>query len=323
MAAKSKKQTVSLENRNTVAKVLTNPMVLVLLITAGGVVLAGKFWADYRKSLQGDARFSVSIQQVVLTPKPAWVQSDLQQAFFSKFQWEGRSLLDENLVVDIAEHVQRQPWVEKVLKVQKAINGVQVKVVYRQPVAMVELPPDFLMPVDRNGVVLDSREFTMEQSDKFLRISIRDLPKSDLLLGQAWPDGRVPDAAVLAGVLQANAWQSQVRGIYGFSRPVVNGPMAGDSLNATQDRAALDTEFLLSTVNRNEIIWGHAIGKETSGEAPAAEKIAGLRTFLQQNGPIDQWHQLPTSSGNVLDLRTGKLVLLKTSLTARNIPGRY
>lgn len=297
----------SVENRHALTSVLTNPMILVLVITAGGVVLSAKFWSDFREGMRGEARFAVGPDQVQLTAQPDWIRSDFQRQALGGFDWQNRSLLDHQLVTDVGVHLENQLWVRQVQRVQKHPGGLTVDLDYRRPVGMVELSTNQLYPVDTEGVVLDSGEFSPNQTHHYLRLSIAGLPQSRPPLGQPWPDLRVVEASKIADALTRADCELGVMGVYGIRRPA-----------GTQDAA---TEYRLWTARRNEIIWGHASGQETAGEAGVGQKIAALVDAIQRNGPIDDWSQLRLPEGNVLDLRSGKLVLLQ-STAACVIPKR-
>ena len=61
-----------------------------------------------------------------------------------------------------------------------------------------------------------------------------------------------------------------------------------------------------------EVRWGRAPGRESTGEASAAEKVAGLQQYVSQNGRLDR---LPPTT--IIDLRPAagtSVVDEKTSL---------
>lgn len=318
-------------------------MLLVLLITAGGVVLASKFWSDYRQSLRSDRRFAISADHVVLTPTPGWIKRDFREQALSGFDWPSYSLLDENLVADVAKHLQQQGWVEQIIRVQKTGGGLAVDLNFRQPIAMVQISNRDLMPIDTQGVVLDSAEFSQEQASQLLRIAIRDLQVPALMIGKPWPDLSVQQAAAIGKQLASSSVETQIAGIYAFELPSeagINRPIASQiaagpnnlalsqpadpSLERDKSQTRLaNTEFRLWTVQRNEIIWGHASGFESQGEVSASQKMAALEEFIKRNGPIDGLAALKNGGGNVLDLRSGKLLQLPAARAAAVIPILY
>lgn len=303
--SKKKKTRTTVENRNALTSFVTNPMILVLLITAGGVILAAKFWSDYRTTLRGDQQFAIDPDKVTMTAQPDWIHSDFRQTALSGFDWQNRSLLDATLVKDLGQHLQKQLWVEQVTKVQKDPTGLQVDLQFRRPVAMVELQENKLFPVDRNGVVLDGREFSLNQSQYFLRISIAGISQQTPPLGAVWTDPRVVQASAIAEAVLNTGVDMGIVGIYGHSN------RRQLQLGANQQQEQLDTEFRFWTAERNEIIWGHAIGSETAGEANAIQKLSALIEITKRNGKVDQLQQLLMPNENVLDLRSGKLVQLQ------------
>lgn len=299
---KRKNKRTTVENRNTLTAIVTNPMVLVLVITAGAVLLAAKFWSDQRDRLRGEPEFAVGPDKIQLTAQPEWIRSDFREAALQDFDWQNRSLLDSNLVADLGQHLQQQLWIRQVTRVQKQPQVVTVDVQFRRPVAMVELRGKELYPVDTEGVVLDSDEFSPSQLGQYLRIAIAGLPTNRPFQGKTWPDARVVEASQIADLLTQAGIDLGVVGIYGISRQSVTGSPA-------PSERKLETEYRLWTANNNEIIWGHAVGAETAGEASALQKMSALTEVTQRHGPIDQLQELLLPKGNVLDLRGGKLEL--------------
>jgi hypothetical protein len=47
-----------------------------------------------------------------------------------------------------------------------------------------------------------------------------------------------------------------------------------------------------------EVLFGHAPGQEVDGEAAAAQKVARLKMYLNQQGPLDR-----LAANTVIDLR--------------------
>ena len=148
---KAKAKRNSIENRNALATVLTNPMVLVLVVTIGCVVLAAKFWSDYRTTLRDDPRFGIGPDRITMTAQPTWIRSDFRRTALEGFDWHNRSLLDQELVQEVGQHLEQQLWVRKVVRVEKYPTGLNAEIVYRRPVAMVELATKDLYPVDGDG----------------------------------------------------------------------------------------------------------------------------------------------------------------------------
>jgi hypothetical protein len=313
------------------ARIVANPLVLILVITAGGLALAGRFWSSYRETLLADPRFRLQTESIQVTAPPEWLPPSEHQQWIRSLGWEGRSLLQPSLVSDVANGLRQDPWVEEVVSVRKSPAGLQVEVRYGRPL-LVELPQGKILPVNARGHVLDTQSLRLEAAPNLLRIAVRDLVAEPLKLGELWPDPRVVRAAELGRHLASCQEAVQLAGIYVHDLPVPGraGVPARDNLardNLARDNPAQDNgraiQFRLWTKGRNEIIWGNPIGQEEREEAPWEQKLAGLEEFVRRHGPIDRWDQLPNRQGNVLDLRSGQLVLLKNAKLAWEPPAGY
>jgi len=298
------------------AKFIANPLVLILVITAGGLALAGRFWSSYRDALVGDPRFQLRADGIQMNEPPAWLSSAAHRQWLESLGWEGQSLLQPSLVADVAGQLQRDPWVEEVLRVRKTPVGLQIEVRYGQPL-LVELPGGKILPINPRGCVLDGRDLSLESTESFLRIAVRDLVGTPLKIGEPWPDDRVVLAAELGRHLARSGESTRIAGIYAHDWPVVAGAAAP---GRASERVI---EFRLWTRGRNEIIWGSPIGRESATEAGWEQKLRGLVDFVRRHGAIDQWSGLPAGQGNVLDLRSGELVLLRNAKLAFESPPEY
>lgn len=286
------------------SKYIANPLVLILVITAGGLMLAGKFWSQYRLSLQNDPAYHVRPDQVRITDAPAWLPAQSQNQLLADLDLAGRSLLDPELVPATVAALQQHPWVEEVVSVRKSLAGLQAEIRFRRPL-LIELPDRQVMAINTTGVVLADQGLDRQGARQLLRIAVQDLVKEPLRAGAPWPDQRVLWAAELAADLHNRQETLGLAGIYargGSPTLIAAGPIAAPPA---------PVEFFLWTTGRNEIIWGARPGEEVAGEATAAAKLQALDRFVQEHGPLDRYPPLPQSRGNVFDLRTGQVVLLQ------------
>jgi hypothetical protein len=160
---------------------------------------------------------------------------------------------------------------------------VTVELRYRRPAAMVEVPGG-LFPVDEEGVLLPSTDFTAVEARKYPRlVGIDSQPLGPV--GTPWQDRSVVEAARIAVALR-EVWD-ELR-LHSLRRV----PVAGSELTAPQ------YEYELITQNGTTIPWGRAPGGEQSTEAPLAEKIARLKQYAIDYGGLDE-----SARRNDLDLR--------------------
>jgi hypothetical protein len=304
---------------------VANPLVLILIITAGGLLLAGKFWDRYRATLQAEPTFALSTDKIQLTATPVWLPAGTEQRILhlvtkanSNANLTSPSLLSPNLVSEVAKLLQQDPWIDQVLEVRKKPTHLEVQVVYGKPL-LLELPQQKVVLINPRGEPMGTSELSAEVTEKALRVAARDLVQSPIQFGQPWPDRRVILSAELARLLGPVQESGGLAGIYSYY--LAEAP-AGPG-TASTPALQRPVEFRLWTLGRNEIIWGSPVGQELTGEATAAQKITGLVQFVRVHGPIDQGRDLPAARGNVLDLRSGELVLVKNAKQASEFAGSY
>jgi hypothetical protein len=147
---------------------------------------------------------------------------------------------------------------------------------------MVEVP-DGLFPVDAQGVLLPSGDFTAAEARNYPRIA--GVPGQPLgLVGSPWNDAIVTAAAKIADELTP-IWKDL--GLYQI-RP----------LAAPQQTHTANGDFELVTRNGLTITWGSAPGHEQPGEPTTSEKIARLRKRLAKSGSVGE--------ATITDLRLAK-----------------
>lgn len=219
--------------------------------------------------------YQLRVENIQVTEIPQWVPKGLITEVAPKAGLTpSRSVLDERLTADIADAFRQHPWIEKVIKVSKRVPAhVIVELVYRRPVAMVEVPTG-LLPVDGLGVLLPPTAFTPEDAQRYPLIT---QPKSSPAgaVGKAWGDPQVVAAARLAAALLPH-WQD-------FRLAAIEIP-AGVDLRAPQEELV----FQLLTQGGSRIVWGRAPGVIYPLELSADQKIGRLEECLTRFGGFDQ-----------------------------------
>jgi hypothetical protein len=155
--------------------------------------------------------------------------------------------------------------------------------VYRQPVAMVEVPGG-LYPVDASGVLLPSDDFSPADARAYPRVAgVESTPLG--MAGAAWGDPVVAGAAKIADGLAPIWTESRLHAIRWVK------PTAGSNPSAP---AAYD----LLTGAGTTIHWGVAPGNEPTGEPSLDQKAARLKILITQYGNLDA-----AAAATNLDLR--------------------
>ncbi len=234
-------------------------------------------WQDVRGRVLAEQQYVLDSQQIAVTPsQPAWIHSDIRNDVVHQAGLDGPlSLVDPQLTVKMADAFAAHPWVARVERVSKHFPAsLHVVVSYRRPVAIVEVDDGAGgLPVDANGVLLPTREFTPDAASAYPRIGeIHNKPAGSV--GSSWGDSRVVGAAQVAAAL-LDDWKS-----LGLFRIVPGERKPG--------RRGVEYTYLLTTHSGTTIQWGRSPATEVPGEVPAVEKIAQLKRYAAQNhGSLD------------------------------------
>lgn len=280
------------------ALVATRPgrLGLLALAIAGSLAGAGAFaWRHVDDYVLTGPQYRLSPEQVFITPTPDWIRTDIKAEVLRDASLDnGPSILEAELVERVASAFAMHPWVAQVERVTKHHPArVDVRLVYRRPVAMVEVPGG-LYPVDVEGVLLPSADFSPADARNYPRVSnVQTIPIGPV--GTYWGDARVRGAARI-GVAVAEAWSE-----LGLARIV---PLASPSASATDGGV-----FEIYTKGQTRIIWGHEPGAESAGEPRAEAKLAVLRSLMQQHGTLDH-EALPQIDLRQADERSPRTAVL-------------
>jgi len=244
-------------------------VLLVGAFAVGGWML----WRHVGPKVMGSVEYRVDPSDIELRPDPPqWIETDIRAEVFQKLRARGPlSLLDEGLVVDVAEAFAEHPWIALVEQVHKRHpSRVTVTVEYRRPVCLVELTVggrQRLLAVDRLGVLLPGM---YDGGGPFAELPVLvgiDTPPMGPA-GHPWGDPRVMGGAEVAAAVahHARAW-SLVRIV----------PTPREPLGAI-DR----TEYSLLLADGTRIVWGPAPGDAPPGEPTAEQKVERLKRFFAQ-----------------------------------------
>jgi len=244
---------------------------VIVLATAG---VAYGVWRQVRSHVLSSEQYLVKSQQILLTPRPPWIRSDVKDEVLREASLNGPlSLLEPQLTARIAAAFSSHPWISSVQRVSKRFpSGLEVNVIYRRPVAMVEVP-DGALPVDVEGVVLPTSDFQPGEADLYPRVGgVHTSPAG--LTGSPWGDAAVVGGAEIAAAFGGD-WDALdlLRVTPARSRPGGHG--------------GIEYTFAVFTRGGTRIDWGLAPQTTVPGEPPAADKIARLKQFAARHGSLD------------------------------------
>ena len=270
-----------------------HPLTLFILATFATTASGIWVWHTHESELLDRRAFQLSWEKIRATPQPDYLSTDLKKVAFDGSRLAELNLLDHDVVKKIHAAFAVQSWVERV-SVRKNRYAIDVGLIYRQPVALVEFGDNLLLPVDRNGVVLDGGQLNQDITSRYLRISVRSPQVGTIVNGDAWPDPRIVAAAMIAELVRPHAQE------WGISR-VSHVPLDENSVAAEGD-----FEFLTAQGPAGiRVMWGSPPGFERPGEAMADKKLAVLEQWISERGSLND-----VGTSQSIDLRAGQIQLV-------------
>lgn len=250
-------------------------VLLALAVIASGLFLFPKLKQQIPDLSQRE-EYQIATKDLVLNPAPPhYVPIDIVDQVIKRGPLpEQVSLLDQELVVNVAEAFAKHPWVQKVVSVRKT-NTVEVEVEFRKPAAMVE-GKQGLYPVDNQGVLLPPEDFSVSDARRYPVISgIQSAPAGPP--GTSWGDLTVTGAAQLAEALGPHWKELDIVSIE--APPLTNVELSLD-----------DLIYRLVTVGGSEIVWGRSPKSQRRGELRVDQKIGKLEKYYRDYGGFDRPH---------------------------------
>lgn len=254
------------------------------LVAVGGSYAA---WRGVRTHVMATPEYWLTSEDIQITQTPKWIRVDIKADVARDAGLNERlTILDDDFAERIHQAFSLHPWVAEVTRVTKSYPAsARVDLVYREPVAMVELPGGGLLPIDASGIHLPIGDFASVEIPHYPRIAgLETTPLSDTP-GSEWGDARVVRAAKVAAVLKPVWPQLNVTQIV---------PAGSDAQNVAN--LAGTTLFELIGRDGTRILWGSPPGEELIGEVTAEEKKQSLLNFVWRT-------EQRAGRGSVFDLR--------------------
>lgn len=300
MARKNKKDNDFFDWFNGVSlqQILLHPGVWFIAATCVMIGLAINFWETKRSDLIDVQNYELSAEQISVNEQPVWITTDLRERIIDEIQTP-TNLLNEHLVADTARVLEANPWIEKVRRVEKGADGLQVELSYRMPVALVDFHRGkSKVPVDRSAVVMDEKVFGSIASESMLHISVPHAESSLPAKWQVWNDRRIQAAAKLCEYLNDEAANLELFRVVSYRLP-------SELTNAPKK------PFELWTKNGVKVIWGAVPGEKVLDEATPAEKLQAIQQFVVKQGPLTKLDRRKK-----IDVRTGTAIMVADVRTA-------
>lgn len=245
-------------------------LVMTAIAVAGNV-----FWESAGNRVTAATRFAISPDCLVLSDPPAWIHHDVRpEILLALEQRDEITVLDPDLPAKMATAAQQHPWIASVKGVRKLYpRTILLEIVWRTPVAMVRVP-EGLLPVDENGVLLPTRDFTPIEASQYPRIyGVESLPAGPA--GYPWGDPLVSDAASLARLL-SGVWKK-------FAFHHIEPTQAGGSGPPSAEGRGLT----IVTHSGSRVIWGEPPNRPSSQEVSPEDKLRRLEALFREHGSFD------------------------------------
>jgi hypothetical protein len=259
-------------------------LVLTAVVVIAAVTAAGYGWQRFGGLIADSQEYVLTPERIQVTPQPPWIHANVKNDVVRTANLSQLDLREARLVEQLAAAFALNPWVAKVVRVQKRFPAAaDVELRYRRPVAVVRVEPrgdSGLVFIDETATLLPSEDFAPEQAKDYLRIEAAgEVPTSGY--GLPWKSERIAGAARIAAAL-AQRWQPL--GLYR-----IMAAQSGDG----------QTIYELRTPRDVRIIWGAIPGREAPGEPSPEQKLAALERYVQDKGSLDR-----EGGEALLDLRT-------------------
>ncbi|MCA9128739.1 MAG: hypothetical protein KDB22_16755 [Planctomycetales bacterium] len=247
------------------------------------LVLGYMGWFHYGAEHLDRALYALKKENLSLTKQPDWIRSNIVDEVFEQGMLDQITLLDPTSNKKIAHAFEANHWVKSTSHVTKAFGGkVSVDVIYRRPLAMVRVPPseseelaatggpakDHFLPVDADGVVLPTSDFSPNDVLKYFLIIAKDARASSGMTGMQFGDTRITDALKLCSFLDEKSV-----GIKQIDVVPTMGSGGSSPWLLT----------LTSADGQRTIVWGHAPGTESRQESSAEAKLERMQEWLTVN----------------------------------------
>ena len=286
---------------------LVHPTTLFIFATSILIGSAIFLWERHQETIVNLEEFSLTQEKIALTPQPHWSELDLKEMVLDQSNGEQASILDTELVPRTAGIMKQVGFVEQINSIEKSKSGLNIDVIYRQPIALVELSAvtmknkwpsnqmgkTVLLPVDRNGGLMPE---SIGDNLSLPWIAVL-FPSQFEATWEQWPDARIHDAAAISSA---------------FKRPLSELGIQRITTNQIESNSSAQNlkPFELYSGSGTRIVWGNAPGKEADSEANAIEKIRAIEAVVAQYGILNE-----VDLGRI-DVRSGKAISTGVSKTA-------
>jgi hypothetical protein len=276
------------------------------------LLIGGYFaWIQYGAPNLDRAVYGLKAENILITPKPNWIKSDIAAEVFQGADLGRLSVLDRQMSSTVFNSFRTHPWIRKVFRVQK-LSGCQVRVdvEYREPIAMIywetpnasgvpqpiirtggspngetntnevanasnssENKSASFVPVDADGVLLPWRDFDSDDVLNYFLIYAKNASATGKV-GAEYGDIRIKAALLLCRLLKDYRNQLGLERIYVYPSP-----------NTDVSQLASKWMLEITTQSNQRFLWGSPPTFERPGEATPEMKAEKLVQLTQRPTP--------------------------------------
>lgn len=271
-ATSRKKSSTTLSQRFT--RWLFSPMKLCMLAIVVIVWLFLPQWTASLPQLEDRPEYQINASQIQVTSLPRWIPDDIVDKVLARAGFhDSMSLLDPMLSEKVALAFHTHPWIERLVTVKKSYPArLHVEVVYRKPVALVEVAGGGYFPIDRLGYLLPNEDFRPADQARYPIVrGVQTAPMG--YVGEAWGDPAVAGAAHLAETLT----KETAAGASWWDALQLDSIIAPSVIAASETSDELQYRF--ETVGGSQIYWGRPPGTQHPGELTVDQKLERLAEY--------------------------------------------
>ncbi len=256
-------------------------LVVLSVISAGSVY----GYSRLRQTIERQLAYPETPPRVVLKDRPAWMGDALAQRIANSAQpRDARSALDHQLLKDIADVLQQNPWIRQVRQVRRIFgkspgDTIEIDCEYRDPMALVTYRGEYIL-VDSQGYRLPERypaktnPRAMFDSEGSINLRIIDgvaamPPYRD---GQKWVGEDLQAGLDLAKLLYGRPFADEIHRI--------NVTNYGGRRDSRRSHLSLTTKY------GTEIAWGRPV-RSVNFELPPAKKLERLAALKDYYHRVD------------------------------------
>ncbi len=260
------------EIRNGFAWFMSKIGLTVAIVAVGSLLVMLAHRRIYAHLLNDEA-YMINLADLAVVSKPSWAGVGIERGLTEVVPLRGKvSIFDETLVPRLVEYYESNPWVARVVSIEKDYPAtVRVRVQLRRPLAAIESRGSCYI-VDREGVRLPGK-YTYDNLPRLpfyvpKVVGIASLPPEP---GNYWDD-----PAVAAGTSVADALVAE-----GLDKALHLVAIDVANVNGRVNKA--DSEIVIWAEDNVPIQWGRAPNTDKFGELSVEQKIRNLKLVLMSS----------------------------------------